>query len=241
MSQELDAKKHVIIGILGRLRDYNTSIGNYERSVLNSEFQYSVQLTNGRILLSEEIVYDYEKNPTSVSGDRFESHSRRFMPTILENPNVPKPIVTDTQTPLKNKSSGKNIFTIFLLAILVIIAYFGYTAWQKSNETEMAKLNAKVNIYDLVSVEGSNYTVNELIGGISGLNITVTNSSDYMADIVKVKVIYLKKNGEKYKTEMLYFNKVSSHSTQTLPAPDSDRGIRVEIFTESISSAELGV
>jgi len=244
MSQELDAKKHVIIGILGRLRDYNPAIGTYERSVMNSNFQYAVKLSNGRIVLSEEIVYDYEKDPFSVSGDRFETFAGRFtadelqqQPVAAPIPPSPSPSPTERYSKERRGSGSRGIIITLVLLALLVLAYYGYNSMQESNE----KQNARVNIYELVSVSGSNYRVNELFGGVSDLRITVTNNSDYIADIVKVKISYIKKDGGLYKDEMLYFNKVAPHSTQTQNAPTSDRGTSVKVSTESISCAELGI
>jgi serine/threonine-protein kinase len=83
--------------------------------------------------------------------------------------------------------------------------------------------------------------VNRVLGGIKDLKVTVTNNSDYLVDMVRVKVTYFKADGDIYKTEMLYYNHLNPRSTQTLNAPDSDRGIKVAIAQQSFTCAALDI
>ena len=83
--------------------------------------------------------------------------------------------------------------------------------------------------------------VNRLLGGISDLKVTVTNNSDYLVDIVKVKITYIKAGGDIYKEEMLYFSQLPAHSAKTLDAPKSDRGTSAKINTQSITCAAINM
>ncbi len=72
------------------------------------------------------------------------------------------------------------------------------------------------------------------LGGISDLNIDVTNSTEYVIDELGVVVEYVKANGSIFKTESLYFSNLKPKSKQRLPAPDSERGIDVNYFISYI-------
>ncbi|WP_448698107.1 hypothetical protein ACFGVR_14895 [Mucilaginibacter sp. AW1-3] len=128
------------------------------------------------------------------------------------------------------------------MAFIVIIGIIWFRNQQQQEtqrEQQQILTAARNNIYSQVKVEGSNYMVNRLFGGITDLRVTVTNNSDYLVDIVKVKVSYIKADGGLYKDEVLYFSKLAPHSVQTQDAPHSDRGIKVQINQESLSCAAL--
>lgn len=74
------------------------------------------------------------------------------------------------------------------------------------------------------------------IGGIFNLEITFTNNTEYVIDIVNVQVGYIQENGNYYKTETLQFTNVQPNTQETLSAPDSERGLSVDYqFTEIYS------
>lgn len=223
----LDEKRHLFVAVLDKLRPYNPHIGSYDKSVYSTDFDYSVKLSNGRIRLPEELIDDYEKSPTSISDNRYKAAASRF---IADEP-LPEAQSAPTGTSQKSKNGVPGLWRILSILIAVALCYYLYQSSQKAS--------ARENLHNQVSVGGGNYMVNRILGGIKGLKFTVTNNSDYVMDIVRVKVSYMKADGGLYKEELLYFNHVNAHSTMTLDAPDSDRGVKVDYHLESWTCAAL--
>ena len=91
-----------------------------------------------------------------------------------------------------------------------------------------------------VSVGTRGYSVGTF-GGISGLQLTVTNRSVYPLDLVIVEVQYIQANKKIYKTENLYFHDIGAGSALMQEAPKSARGVKVQYKITNISSKELGL
>jgi hypothetical protein len=98
----------------------------------------------------------------------------------------------------------------------------------------------KVNLASQVSVGASKYEVGTF-GGISNLQVTVSNRSAYPLDLVVVEVQYIQANKKTYKTENLYFHGVGPGMALMQEAPQSSRGIKVEYKITLINSKELGL
>ena len=98
----------------------------------------------------------------------------------------------------------------------------------------------KVNLASQVSVGANKYEVGTF-GGISNLQVTVSNRSAYPLDLVVVEVQYIQANKKIYKTENLYFHGVGPGITLMQEAPKSSRGIKVEYKVTLINSKELGL
>jgi hypothetical protein len=91
-----------------------------------------------------------------------------------------------------------------------------------------------------VSVGANNYSIGTF-GGISDLQVTVTNRSVYPLDLVVVEVQYVQANKKVFKTEHLYFRNIGAGSALMLEAPKSSRGIKVQYKATTINSRELGL
>ena len=102
------------------------------------------------------------------------------------------------------------------------------------------KQAARSSIANQVSVGANGYSVGTF-GGISGLQLTVSNKSSYPLDLVVVEVRYIQANKKIYKTENLYFRDIGPGAALMQEAPKSSRGIRVQCKITSISSKELGL
>ena len=98
----------------------------------------------------------------------------------------------------------------------------------------------KVNLASQVSVGANKYEVGTF-GGISNLQVTVSNRSAYPLDLVVVEVQYIQANKKTYKTENLYFHGVGPGMALMQEAPRSSRGIKVEYKITLINSKELGL
>ena len=98
----------------------------------------------------------------------------------------------------------------------------------------------KNNIANLVSVGTKGYTVGTF-GGISALQLTVSNHSVYPLDLVVVEVQYIQANKKVFKTENLYFRGIGPGAALMQEAPKSARGIKVQYKITLVNSKELGL
>ncbi|HEY6901149.1 MAG TPA: hypothetical protein VI233_10920 [Puia sp.] len=156
--------------------------------------------------------------------------------TALTVPPKEKPASPRNQNllPLTNKDSSSNAYPAV-----------HREAVRRNDPAEKAEspdkdANARLNIANQVSVGANGYTVGTF-GGISDLQVTVTNRSAYPLDLVVVEVQYVQANKKVYKTENLYFRGIGAGSALMQEAPRSSRGIRVQYKISSINSKELGL
>ena len=98
----------------------------------------------------------------------------------------------------------------------------------------------RTNLSNLVSVGTNSYTVGTF-GGISGVQLTVSNKSVYPLDLVVVEVQYIQANKKVFKTENLYFRGIGPGSALMQEAPNSSRGIKVQYKITLVNSKELGL
>jgi len=142
--------------------------------------------------------------------------------------------------------SGITLRLLLYAVTIIVIALIGVYIYNRNNETYTLhtqsdiKAEIRSNINSYVSATGSNYFTSGL-GGISGLSITVKNTSGYMLDNVRVQVSYIKANGEIWKDENIDFPYLETNTQVTLPAPNSTRGTSVRYKIISIKSQALGL
>jgi hypothetical protein len=96
------------------------------------------------------------------------------------------------------------------------------------------------NIYQLVSVEGSQYKT-AVLGGISNLELTISNNSLYPIDQVEVLVNYMNIEKKIVKKEKVVINDVAAGEQKTIPVPKSKRGVSVSYSITKINSRALGL
>ncbi|WP_205510707.1 hypothetical protein [Longitalea arenae] len=96
------------------------------------------------------------------------------------------------------------------------------------------------NIRLYVKAESNDYDKKGL-GGISNLEISVTNPTDYTLDKVRVKIMYVKANGSVYETKYEDFLSVKPNSKATHKIPDTKRGTSVKYEISSVRSKALGL
>ena len=113
------------------------------------------------------------------------------------------------------------------------------TATHRTDEIS-DKTVLKANIADMVGLTAGNYIVGTF-GGISNLQITVSNHSVYSLDLVVVEVQYIQANKKIFKTENIYFHNVGAGSALMQEAPKSPRGIKVQYKLVLINSKESGL
>ena len=79
------------------------------------------------------------------------------------------------------------------------------------------------------------------IGGIWDVNVPLVNNSDYVMDLIRVKVDYIKAAGDIYKTELIDFTNVQPHTRQVIKAPDSDRGTGIQTSIVILHSSVMHI
>ena len=104
----------------------------------------------------------------------------------------------------------------------------------------LAKENVRNNIINYVSITENKFNVGAF-GGISDLQLTVSNKSLYPLDLVMVEVQYIQSNKKVFKTENLYFRNIAAGSALMEEAPKSSRGVKVQYKITLINSKELGL
>lgn len=102
------------------------------------------------------------------------------------------------------------------------------------------KYTYRENWQKFITANPNNYR-NKEMGGIEDLKIRIANSSPYSIDSVKVKITYLKSNGEVFQTEMLHFDNIPAKGNKELFAPDSKRGVKVLCSILTLHSKELQI
>jgi hypothetical protein len=96
------------------------------------------------------------------------------------------------------------------------------------------------NITSLVQVTTNQYSVSTF-GGISNLDVIVTNNTNNTIDQITVAIDYIKENGDIYTTEYLTFNNIPANQNKSLSAPDSNRGLSVNLTKQTITASELNL
>ena len=96
------------------------------------------------------------------------------------------------------------------------------------------------NIRTYVKAESNDYDARSL-GGISNLEITINNPTDYTLDKVRVKIMYIKANGNIHETRYEDFYFIRPNTTATHKIPDTKRGTSVKYEIATIKSKALGL
>jgi hypothetical protein len=113
-------------------------------------------------------------------------------------------------------------------------------AVDNQDASDKDKEAVKLSLANQVSVGANKYEVGTF-GGISDLQVTVTNRSAYPLDLVVVEVLYIQANKKTFKTENLYFHSIGAGAALMQEAPKSSRGIKVQYKITMINSKELGL
>ncbi|MDF2187874.1 hypothetical protein [Paraflavitalea sp. CAU 1676] len=107
-----------------------------------------------------------------------------------------------------------------------------------ANSPDMEK--TRKNIHQLVAVDANKYKIG-VLGGISELQLTISNNSLYALDQVEVELRYLGPEKRIVKTQMLLFNDVAPGEQKTIEAPRTNRGVAVDYVITRINSKALGL
>ncbi len=95
-----------------------------------------------------------------------------------------------------------------------------------SNEKVLPAKPAPVNLEAQIVLTPNNFKTGAF-GGISGLQYTLVNSSQYSIASVEVEIDYVQANSKIYKTEKLLFKDIAAGARVTVEAPSSSRGVKM--------------
>lgn len=168
-----------------------------------------------------------------------------------------KAVLLTIQPPIYNPKNNKyqkpqkRSFIKYLLIGIFLIAFvaIGSTIISENNtnkqETSIPaddsiQRQTRNNITSLVQVTTNQYSVSTF-GGISNLEVIVTNTTDFTIDQITVAIDYIKKNDGIFKTEYLTFNNIPPNQNKSLAAPDSNRGLSVNLTKQTITASELNL
>ena len=162
-----------------------------------------------------------------------------------------------------------NLYALIGVAVIALAGIIGWLVYQNSLHSEVIfsindkiatqennkngaaakrqQLNAALtaknmkfrnNWSDYISATSNRYSYSDM-GGISNLEVLVSNDTDYMLDEVEVLVNYVKANGTLFKSETFSVFNVPAKGFKSASAPDSDRGTSVNMDIQSISSKKM--
>jgi hypothetical protein len=162
---------------------------------------------------------------------------------------IPPPIYNSPKNefikPRKKSCLKYLLIGIFLIASVAIGSTFISECSNDNQETsipadDLIQRQTRNNITSLVQVTTNQYSVNTF-GGISNLDVMVTNNTNYTIDQMTVAIDYIKENGGIYTTEYLTFNNIPANQNKSLSAPESNRGLSVNLTKQTITSSELNL
>ncbi|HEY1872690.1 MAG TPA: hypothetical protein VGG71_16630 [Chitinophagaceae bacterium] len=108
----------------------------------------------------------------------------------------------------------------------------------KKNGSEYTFLdNEPKTLLNLVSVKSNTY-LRGAFGGIRGLELTVSNNSNFLLDEVRVELQIMKPSDQPLRTDIITFRNIGANGAVTVKVPDSQRGIRVEYRITNIESRQ---
>jgi hypothetical protein len=136
------------------------------------------------------------------------------------------------------------VIVLSLLAFLTIagkiISEYNTNSENPDLESYTLKMQTRNNITNLIQVTTNQFSV-DTFSGISNLDVIVANNTGYTIDQIIVAIDYIKENGGIYTTEYLTFNEVPAYQNKSLSAPDSNRGLSVNLTKLTITASELNL
>ena len=145
--------------------------------------------------------------------------------------------------PDEKKSIARKLVIPLIVVVLGLAGYYLFvriSTEKVAAQTEDNKAAIRSNITNYVTVETNQYSYSEL-GGIHGLEVTVRNSTNYLINNAKVRVTYIKKNGDVWMNHDVDFQLLQPYSNMTMKISDTERGTSVKVRVIEVKSSELGL
>lgn len=150
------------------------------------------------------------------------------------------PTVAKQTTPSANKNDESTIVSVVQKDKVTEPSGATNQKGTVDNKKEPVPESARQNIYSLVFVEGSAYKTG-ILGGISNLQLTISNNSLYPIDQVEVLVNYMNIEKRIVRKETVIITDIAAGEQKTIPVPKSKRGVSVSYSIVKINSRALGL
>lgn len=229
----------VIIGLL-----ISNSKQTPEQEQLNARLQQIKDRNSGKTVVSPPVQEMPEsEKPQNLNSPVPPGTTAMNLPETNEPVSIAKPAVSKTaiaaddksiKEPIPDEPQNKTTADLDVPKI------------PDGNTREVRRRNstsqetAGKNIYDLVTISGSKYKVG-VLGGISNLELTVSNNSTYPIDQVEVSINYMNVEKRVVRTENIIVNDVAAGEQKTVPVAKSKRGVTVSYTITKINSRALAV
>lgn len=136
--------------VINLLRKSNTKIGLFEDAIINSEFSFSVKLSNGKLIIPIEIMQD--RLTLNENHETLRIIAESFMPDVL-SVSIKEPQVIEIGKRVKTKSrSHKKLYILLAILFLFIITAILITLFYKTKYEKGLSL-LKDKKYDLALIE----------------------------------------------------------------------------------------
>lgn len=106
---------------------------------------------------------------------------------------------------------------------------------EKNEEPVTPARTSNENLFNLVSVKPNDYKVG-VLGGISNLQLELTNNSLQSLHKVAIEIKYLGPEKRVIKTQTVYFENVAPGAQSTINIPKSSRGVSIDYTVTDIKS-----
>ena len=119
-----------IKSVLQKAKIFNSNIGSYQLFVIDSNFDYAVKLSNGKIIIKIEELQDDERE--ALTPERLTAIAKRF---VSSNPEIKSQVQETVSKPINNnqpstqvqKKKGKGMMWAFIgvgaLALAIVIGF----------------------------------------------------------------------------------------------------------------------
>lgn len=224
----------------------------YLHDGINQKGPFDIEELKSQGILKESPIW-YEGLQNWTTADKVTDLNDLFKsttpPPFAAKPATSPPIQTYNK-PKTGASIGIKLLILTGTIVLILIGVYVYSQVQnqqyentrqsKINDEEDKKAMIRNNITSYITAERSDYQY-RLLGGILNLKISVNNTTNYLIDNVKVRVIYIKADGGVWDSRVIDFNLLNPNTKYTIGVPDSDRGTSVKYEIVSIKSSALGL
>lgn len=219
-----------IKSLLQKIRIFNREIGSYQVFAITENFDYTVKLSNGKMLLKLEELQDDERDALTpaqltIIANRFISYTSQT--STQERTAPPQSLTTpQKQTPKKKSRIGKTIIIIVVVLIIVVGGLAITNSLSSSGETSSGdSYQEKVmSIEEIERSQPTNFlsadgTYRENIWGDKiKVNCLITNTATvaiYKDAVVRI-TYYTKTNTELGSTDYTVYEVFPPNSTRTI-------------------------
>lgn len=186
------------------------------------------QMTDQPVTIPQPIVNDPSKEPEPINQDEQKSsqvaiNSVSNKEAEASRKNNPSSVIPVVQ---KEKGSDK------------AVSEPEVTNSERKKEVDPEAVRS--NLYSLISVEPSSYKTG-ILGGISNLELTISNNSLYPVDQVEVLINYHNIEKRIVKKQTVVIADVAPGEQKTIAVPKSNRGVSISYSIIKISARAIGV